>query len=63
MNIKKPNSEDIKKLFKELDEVVGARDKAFKQVEIRDFFHNYYMKQINIILAIAGEMQKHFKEL
>jgi hypothetical protein len=62
MRIEFPETEDIKKLFKDYDLLDNPRDKAIQTVKIRDFFHWYYMKQIRIILAIAGEMQKHYKE-
>ena len=64
MNLNKPDKESIRKLFRELKEKEGLdpRASAFKQIEIVDFFHKHYMKETEIILAIAGEMQKHFKE-
>ena len=62
MKIDLPDSNTVKRLFGELDGL-DPWAKAFKTVEIRNFFHNYYMEKIEIILAIAGEMQKHFREV
>jgi hypothetical protein len=62
MHIPKPSSDTIKKLFTEYNSTPYPRDQAFKTIEIVNFFHNYYMEKIEVILAIAGEMQKHFKE-
>lgn len=62
MKIDKPDKEVLKKMFRELIDAEFPRDEAYKAIEIVDFCHKYYMEKIEIILAIAGEMQKHFKE-
>jgi hypothetical protein len=62
MKIAMPEISEIKRLFREYDKAENPRDRGFKMGEISNFFRNYYMEKIEIILAIAGEMQKHFKE-
>jgi len=61
MKIPKPNPEKIREIFKDIEKL-GHRDRAFRIMEIMNFFHDYYMDKIEVILAIAGEMQKHFTE-
>jgi hypothetical protein len=61
MKIDKPSTEMVKSLFEGFEKLC-PRDRAFKTVEIRNAFHGYYMEKIEVILAIVGEMQKHFKE-
>jgi len=63
MRIKRPPLEVIRKAFKEYDQIPAPRDKAYKMIDIIDLFHIHYMEKIEIILGIAGEMQKHFKEV
>jgi len=62
MKISKPQTEAIKGAFKAYDQAPTMRDKAFRMIDIIDLFHTHYMEKIEIILGIAGEMQKHFKE-
>ena len=62
MKINRPPAEIIRKAFKEYDQTPESRDKVYKMMDIITLFHTHYMERIEIILGIAGEMQKHFKE-
>ena len=62
MKINRPPAETIRKAFMEYDQIPEPRDRIHKMVDIIALFHNHYMEKIDIILGIAGEMQKHFKE-
>ena len=62
MKINKPQTEAIKGAFKEYDQAPTGRDRVERMINIIELFHNHYTEKIEIILAIAGEMQKHFKE-
>lgn len=59
MKIEKMSANEVKRLFKEYDVLECPRDKAYKQVEIMNAFHCHYTNIIDIILAVAGEIQKH----
>ena len=61
MRIDRPGKDKILELFKGYEKL-SPRDRAFQTISITNFFHSHYMEKIEIILAIAGEMQKHFKE-
>ena len=61
MRIDRPDRDKILELFKGYEKL-SPRDRAYKMIAITSFFHSHYMEKIEIILAIAGEMQKHFKE-
>uniref|UniRef100_A0A6M3IXL1 Uncharacterized protein n=1 Tax=viral metagenome TaxID=1070528 RepID=A0A6M3IXL1_9ZZZZ len=63
MNINRPPTEVIRKAFREYDQIPEPRDRVHKMMDIIALFHNHYMEKIEIILAIAGEMQKHFREV
>lgn len=60
MKIDKVPPEVVLSSFRKYDSAPNPRDKAFMIGEIRDMFHDHYMEKIEMILAIAGEMQKHF---
>ena len=62
MKIAKPDTEIIKQFLQDRDNAINPRDKAVIALNMTNFFHNYYMEKVEIILGIAGEMQKHFKE-